>query len=111
METSETMKVSSEAMKVSSETMEVSNGLESRVNINEADSRRRNCWTESVDSPLPRNSYVRSWIRHRFYEWGFHIQKNCGKVLFLGLLILITLSVALKSVTIETNIERLWVEG
>uniref|UniRef100_A0A3B3QRN7 Patched 2 n=1 Tax=Paramormyrops kingsleyae TaxID=1676925 RepID=A0A3B3QRN7_9TELE len=55
------------------------------------------------------------WIRARFqallFSLGCHIQRHCGKVLFVGLLVLSALSVGLRVAAIETDIERLWVEG
>lgn len=52
-----------------------------------------------------------SLLENKFFETGCLINKHAGKVLFVGILVLITLSVALKSATIETNVEKLWVEG
>jgi patched 1 protein len=49
-------------------------------------------------------------IDHRLNSLGHWIGKNCGKVLFIGILFLITLSVGLKSLKLETSIDRLWVE-
>ncbi|PWA25157.1 hypothetical protein CCH79_00005285 [Gambusia affinis] len=55
------------------------------------------------------------WIRARFqailFSLGCHIQRHCGKVLFIGLLVFGALSVGLRVAAIETNIEQLWVEG
>lgn len=55
------------------------------------------------------------WIRARFqallFSLGCHIQRHCGKVLFIGLLVFGALSVGLRVADIETNIEQLWVEG
>lgn len=39
------------------------------------------------------------------------MQLHCGKVLFLGLLLLSLCCVGLKTAHIETNVEELWVEG
>lgn len=55
--------------------------------------------------------WVRTKLQSYLHDLGFFIQKNAGKVLFVGLLVLITFCVGLKSATIETNVERLWVEG
>ncbi|CAG2100407.1 unnamed protein product, partial [Medioppia subpectinata] len=54
--------------------------------------------------------WVRTKLQTYLYDLGLFIQKNAGKVLFVGLLVLITFCVGLKSATIETNVERLWVE-
>uniref|UniRef100_A0A8C2ZWF8 Patched 2 n=1 Tax=Cyclopterus lumpus TaxID=8103 RepID=A0A8C2ZWF8_CYCLU len=55
------------------------------------------------------------WIRARFqallFSLGCHIQKHCGKVLFIGLLVFGALSVGLRVAAIETDIEQLWVEA
>uniref|UniRef100_A0A3B5KVZ6 SSD domain-containing protein n=1 Tax=Xiphophorus couchianus TaxID=32473 RepID=A0A3B5KVZ6_9TELE len=55
------------------------------------------------------------WIRARFqaflFSLGCHIQRHCGKVLFIGLLVFGALSVGLRVAAIETNIEQLWVEA
>ncbi|TNN31470.1 Protein patched 1 [Liparis tanakae] len=54
------------------------------------------------------------WIRARFqallFSLGCHIQRHCGKVLFIGLLVFGALSVGLRVAAIETDIEQLWVE-
>lgn len=54
--------------------------------------------------------WVRTKLQTYLHDLGFFIQKNAGKVLFVGLLVLITFCVGLKSATMETNVERLWVE-
>uniref|UniRef100_A0A673YP17 Patched 2 n=1 Tax=Salmo trutta TaxID=8032 RepID=A0A673YP17_SALTR len=55
------------------------------------------------------------WVRARFqallFSLGCHIQRHCGKVLFIGLLVFSALSVGLRVAAIETDIEQLWVEG
>uniref|UniRef100_A0A8C1U7B9 Patched 2 n=1 Tax=Cyprinus carpio TaxID=7962 RepID=A0A8C1U7B9_CYPCA len=55
------------------------------------------------------------WIRATFqaflFSLGCHIQRHCGKVLFIGLLVFGALSVGLRVAAIETDIEKLWVEG
>ncbi|XP_028833609.1 protein patched homolog 1 [Denticeps clupeoides] len=55
------------------------------------------------------------WIRARFqallFSLGCHIQRHCGKVLFIGLLVFGALSVGLRVAAIETDIEELWVEA
>ena len=55
------------------------------------------------------------WIRARFqallFSLGCHIQRHCGKVLVIGLLVFGALSVGLRVAAIETDIEQLWVEG
>ena len=55
------------------------------------------------------------WLRARFqnelFKLGWSIQKNAGKFLFVGILILASFSVCLKSATLETRVDKLWVEG
>ncbi|XP_012681164.1 protein patched homolog 1 [Clupea harengus] len=55
------------------------------------------------------------WIRARFqallFTLGCHIQRHCGKVLFIGLLVFGAFSVGLRVAAIETDIEQLWVEA
>lgn len=70
------------------------------------------CVTNNLNNNNDHNSRcTRRWFRDGLFLCGFHVQKNGGKVSFLGLLMLISLSVPLKNVTIESNIERLWVQG
>ena len=54
---------------------------------------------------------LRAKLQEKFFELGCWIQKHPVTVLFVGTLLLVFLSVTLKSATIETNIENLWVEG
>ncbi|XP_062849076.1 protein patched homolog 1 [Trichomycterus rosablanca] len=55
------------------------------------------------------------WLRARFqallFTLGCHIQRHCGKVLFIGLLVFGAFSVGLRVAAIETDIEQLWVEA
>ncbi|KAM6948197.1 protein patched homolog 1, partial [Aplochiton taeniatus] len=55
------------------------------------------------------------WVRSQFqgllFNLGCHIQRHCGKVLFIGLLVFGALSVGLRVAAIETDIEQLWVEA
>ncbi|XP_061878843.1 protein patched homolog 1 [Entelurus aequoreus] len=55
------------------------------------------------------------WIQARFqallFSLGCHIQRHCGKVLFIGLLVFGALSVGLRVAAIETDMEQLWVEA
>ena len=54
---------------------------------------------------------LRLWLQDKFFDAGFFIQKHAGKVLFVGILALVASCAALKSATIETSVDRLWVEG
>lgn len=55
------------------------------------------------------------WLRAQFqallFTLGCWIQRHCGKVLFVGLLVFGALAVGLRVASIETDIEQLWVEG
>uniref|UniRef100_A0A8C3QTK0 Patched 2 n=1 Tax=Cyanoderma ruficeps TaxID=181631 RepID=A0A8C3QTK0_9PASS len=55
------------------------------------------------------------WLRARFqallFALGCRIQRHCGKVLFVGLLVFGALAVGLRVASIETDIEHLWVEA
>ncbi|XP_018429733.1 PREDICTED: protein patched homolog 2 [Nanorana parkeri] len=55
------------------------------------------------------------WLRAQFqallFTLGCSIQRHCGKVLFVGLLVFGALAVGLRVASIETDIERLWVEA
>lgn len=55
--------------------------------------------------------WIRSRLQSHLYDVGFSIQRNPGKILFVGLLILATFCVGLKSAHVEYNLEKLWVEG
>jgi len=55
------------------------------------------------------------WLRAHFqrllFRLGCHIQKNCGKFLVVGLIIFGAFAVGLRAANLETNAEKLWVEG
>ncbi|XP_040466817.1 protein patched homolog 1-like [Falco naumanni] len=69
--------------------------------------------------PLPEGRAVGQraplWLRARFqallFALGCRIQRHCGKVLFVGLLVFGALAVGLRVASIETDIEHLWVEA
>lgn len=50
-------------------------------------------------------------IQTRFFELGLWIQKKAGAIMFIASLILIVCIAGLKSVHIEDNVEKLWIEG
>ncbi|OQR76821.1 protein patched-like, partial [Tropilaelaps mercedesae] len=54
--------------------------------------------------------WLRSHLQIHLYETGCAIQRNPGKILFVGLLILTTFCVGLKSVRFEYELEKLWIE-
>ncbi|KAA0713932.1 Protein patched -like protein 1 [Triplophysa tibetana] len=55
------------------------------------------------------------WLRAKFqrllFNLGCYIQKNCGKFLVVGLLIFGAFAVGLRAANLETDVEKLWVEG
>ncbi|MBN3282508.1 PTC1 protein, partial [Polyodon spathula] len=55
------------------------------------------------------------WLRAKFqrllFKLGCYIQKNCVKFLVVGLLIFGAFAVGLRAANLETNVEKLWVEG
>lgn len=53
----------------------------------------------------------RTWLQDKFFDTGASIHKHAGKVLFCGLLALVASCAALKSATIETRVDKLWVSG
>lgn len=55
--------------------------------------------------------WVRWHIQRYLYKIGCFIHLHCGKVLFVGLLLLSLCCVGLKTTKIETNVNELWVEG
>uniref|UniRef100_A0A3P8WKK3 Patched 1 n=1 Tax=Cynoglossus semilaevis TaxID=244447 RepID=A0A3P8WKK3_CYNSE len=54
------------------------------------------------------------WLRATFqrllFRLGCYIQKNCGKFLFVGLMIFGAFAVGLRAANLETDVEKLWVE-
>ena len=55
--------------------------------------------------------WIRSRIQSELFTLGCFIQRHAGKVVFVGLLILATFCVGLKSAQMEGRIEKLWVQG
>jgi len=55
--------------------------------------------------------WIRWQLQWRLFRLGCFIQTHAGKVLFLGVLLLSLCCVGLKTATLETSVERLWVEG
>ncbi|XP_069128023.1 protein patched homolog 1-like [Argopecten irradians] len=54
--------------------------------------------------------WLRCHLQNYLFAIGSFIDLHCGKVLFVGLLLLSLCCVGLKTAKIETNIEELWVE-
>lgn len=55
--------------------------------------------------------WVRMHMQRHLFQLGCFIHQHAGKVLFVGLLLLSTFCVGLKSAKMETDINTLWVEG
>jgi hypothetical protein len=55
--------------------------------------------------------WLRSKLQTELFKLGRFLEVHAGKVLFVGVLILATLSIGLKNATIESRVEKLWVEG
>lgn len=55
--------------------------------------------------------WVRTKLQVQLLQLGLFSHKHAGKVLFVALLVLATFCVGLKSATLLTDVEKLWVEG
>lgn len=55
--------------------------------------------------------WFRSQFEVRLYKFGRTVHRNAVKVLLIGVFILIASSVGLKSSTLVTDIEKLWIDG
>lgn len=55
--------------------------------------------------------WLRAKMQDELFSLGSVVHAHAGKVLFLGVLILATFCVGLKSAAMESSIDRLWVEG
>ncbi|XP_064624757.1 protein patched homolog 1-like isoform X2 [Lineus longissimus] len=53
---------------------------------------------------------LRAILQRHLFNLGCFVQRHCGKVLFVGLLVLALCAVGLKTADIEEDLERLWVE-
>ena len=54
---------------------------------------------------------LRSKLQAIFFKLGCFCQRNCWVVLAVGFFILIGLSVGIITAKIETDVEKLWMEG
>ncbi|XP_066986955.1 protein patched [Macrobrachium rosenbergii] len=54
--------------------------------------------------------WVRTKLQYQLLQLGTFSQRHAGKVLFVALLVLATFCVGLKSATLLTNVQKLWVE-
>jgi patched 1 protein len=55
--------------------------------------------------------WLRAKLQSELFKLGCRIQRNAGSFLFVGLLILGSFAVCLKSATMESRVEKLWVEA
>ena len=55
--------------------------------------------------------WLRAKMQDELFVLGRSIQRHAGKVLFVGVLVLATFCVGLKSANMESRAEKLWVEG
>jgi len=55
--------------------------------------------------------WLRSKLQTELFKLGRFLQVHAGKVLFVGILVLATFTVGLKSAEVESRVEKLWVEG
>ena len=54
---------------------------------------------------------IRSKLQAIFFKLGCFSRRNCWVVLAVGLFVLIGLSVGIIKAKIETDVEKLWMEG
>nr|XP_022317481.1 protein patched homolog 1-like [Crassostrea virginica] len=54
--------------------------------------------------------WVRMHIQRYMFKIGGFIQTHCGKVLFVGILLLSLCCIGLKTTSMQTDVEKLWVE-
>ncbi|KAG8179321.1 hypothetical protein JTE90_021988 [Oedothorax gibbosus] len=64
----------------------------------------------SARSLNERSLLIRAFFQKRLFKLGCCIQRNPFNTLFVGVFVLSVLCVGLKSPTMETNVEKLWVE-
>ena len=55
--------------------------------------------------------WLRSKLQSDLFSLGGFVQRHPGKVLFFGIVLLVCLSLGLKSARIEWRVQKLWVEG
>lgn len=72
---------------------------------------RKSSTSSYSTSKTGQNHSSSSLLESKFFDLGYMIQKHAAIVLFIGFMALFTSSVFLKSATIETRVEKLWVEG
>lgn len=59
----------------------------------------------------PSALWLRMHIQRYMFKIGGFIQIHCGKVLFVGILLLSLCCIGLKTTSLQTDVEKLWVEG
>lgn len=55
--------------------------------------------------------YMRSLFQSHLQTLGLYIQKNAGKILFVAIIVLSAFCVGLKSATIHSKVQQLWIQG
>lgn len=55
--------------------------------------------------------YIRSVLQVHLYSLGCYLQKHAGKVIFVAILVLSSFCVGLKSATIHSKVQQLWIQG
>uniref|UniRef100_A0A1B0EZA4 Uncharacterized protein n=1 Tax=Phlebotomus papatasi TaxID=29031 RepID=A0A1B0EZA4_PHLPP len=54
--------------------------------------------------------YIRSVLQVHLYSLGCYLQKHAGKVIFVAILVLSSFCVGLKSATIHSKVQQLWIQ-
>lgn len=54
---------------------------------------------------------MRSLFQSHLQTLGLYIQKNAGKILFVAIIVLSAFCVGLKSATIHSKVQQLWIQG
>lgn len=72
-----------------------------------------NCFLFSQGKAHGRRSaiYIRSLFQSQLQTLGIYIQKNAGKILFVAIIVLSAFCVGLKSATIHSKVQQLWIQG
>lgn len=55
--------------------------------------------------------WLRARLQSQLFQLGCFLHRHAGKVLFVGVLVLATFCVGLKSAKVHTRVDQLWVEG
>lgn len=55
--------------------------------------------------------YMRSLFQSHLQKLGLYVQKNAGKILFVAIIVLSAFCVGLKSATIHSKVQQLWIQG